>query len=330
MSYNPYASYAAAQADPTVNNLNDRAFTHGGVPNNGNAGYAQQPQQQYQQHQQRQGGGMPFQDPRSSMAFQLGQSAFSNFIGQENFNQFQETVSKVSNNGSTTYLSHYFQVSTSYVLQKLKQILFPYLNKNNWQRIPDSQSKMNGGNGNPNAPTMNGPSSFQFMSPKDDSNCPDLYIPIMGLITYILIWNTQQGLQGSFNPEDLYYKLSSILGFMGLDLFILKLGLYLLVSTHSPVTSLVELTCFVGYKFVPLTLSLFIPTSKIPWYVPIFFKSYLFLAFGVFLLRSVKFNLFSNPNDDMINIKKSTVKKCNYFLFFYGFLWQTVLMWLMG
>ncbi|QLL31250.1 hypothetical protein HG536_0B01110 [Torulaspora globosa] len=256
--------------------------------------------------------GIPFQNPTTSMAYQLGQSAFTNFIGQQNFSQFQETVTKAA--GSSSSLSHYFQVTTSYVLRKLQIIVLPFFKKASWQRIPDTQSQASG--------------SLSFLPPKDDVNSPDLYIPIMGLVTYILVWNMQKGLQGSFNPENLYYKLSSTLAFVGLDLVILKLGLYLLVNVNSPTSSLTELVCYVGYKFVPLTLVLFSPNR--PLYISMAAKVYLFIAFGVFLLRSVKFNLFMNANNDMANIKKSTVRKCNYFLFVYGFFWQSVLMWLMA
>ncbi|CCH58350.1 hypothetical protein TBLA_0A05570 [Henningerozyma blattae CBS 6284] len=322
MSYNPY-SYG-----DNTGNINDR-FVHNehmqGVtspfqqPNIQSQVPPQQAQQAYmnQQQSQQQGPQMnpvmgAFQDPGASMAYQLGQTAFSNFIGRDNFSQFQDTMSKAAGNAAS--LSHYFQVTTSYVMQKVRLILFPFISKNNWQRIPDSQ--------------VNSAGTLTFLPPRDDVNSPDMYIPIMGLVTYILVWNTQRGLQGSFNPENLYYKLSSTLAFVCLDLIILKLGLYLLVNTNSPTTILTELICYVGYKFVPLTLVLFLPKS--PFYLTIILKVYLFIAFGVFLLRSVKFNLFNTPGDDLASVKKSTVKKCNYFLFVYGFFWQSVLMWLIS
>lgn len=311
MSYNPYA-YASNEAS-----INDR-FSHetGGQ-------FAGSQERPVMQESRPQGqfapngkpvdqGNIPFQNPTTSMAYQLGQSAFTNFIGQQNFSQFQETVTKATAGSSS--LSHYFQVTTAYVLRKLQIILFPFFKKSSWQRVPDTQSQGSG--------------ALSFLPPKDDVNSPDLYIPIMGLVTYILVWNMQKGLQGSFNPENLYYKLSSTLAFVGLDLVILKLGLYLLVNVNSPTSSLTELVCYVGYKFVPLTFVLFSPSR--PLYVSILAKVYLFIAFGVFLLRSVKFNLFVNANNDMANIKKSTVRKCNYFLFVYGFFWQSCLMWLMA
>lgn len=322
MSYNPYSYAPANQQQQQQQQFNG----FGGIvqPQNPISARGQPMPAQSQAQAQPQTQGFPSYDPRAAMAFQIGQSAFNNFLGQENFSQLQETVQRAA--GSTSNVSHYFQVSTAYVAKKTKQILLPFSNKNNWQRIPDSSNSGNNGV----TTGGHGISSYtvSFLPPREDINSPDLYIPVMGLVTYILVWNIQQGLHGNFNPENLYYKLSSILAFVALDLFILKFGLYLLVTTNSPVTSILELVCYVGYKFVPLTLALFFPAS--PRWISLLGKTYLFIAFGVFLLRSVKFNLFNTNNDDFSAVKKSTVKKCNYFLFVYGFFWQSILMWLMG
>ncbi|SCU95418.1 LAMI_0F02388g1_1 [Lachancea mirantina] len=300
MSYNPYA-YAAENSDVNVSGRHVER----------QSSFAAPPQQHFAQQTQQTHRNEPFQGKSASMAYQLGHSAFTNFIGQENLDQFQEQISKAA--GSSSSLSHYFQVSNGYVFRKLKIIVLPFMHRS-WQRIPDAAGNGSGG--------------VAFQTPRVDVNAPDLYIPVMGLITYILVCNVQQGLQGSFNPEDLYRKLSSTLAFVVLDLLILKLGLYLLVSSNSTTTPLWELICYVGYKFVPLTMALLWPTT--PYYLFLLGKVYLFIAFGVFLLRSVKFNLFVDGVNDFQTVKKSVVKKCNYFLFVYGFLWQSVLMWLMG
>lgn len=350
MSYNPYS---LSQGDSAVfnesnNNIQDRFQTSSNVHQ----------QQQHQQHQTQQpdqfsagymnqglqgGNGQPhpsFLDGSASMVFQIGSNAFNSFMGNSNFNQFHDTMAKAAQvAGNTNSLSHYFQVSTSFVIWKLKQLLFPYLkNINNWQRIvidPSNVPALNDPNGSVSgfSTSAAAANTTVYALPRDDINSPDMYIPLMGLITYILVWNIKQGLNGVFNPENLYYKLSSTLAFVGLDLFILKLGLYLLVNTphlsNTSVTSLIELTCFVGYKFVPLTTTLFIPFKSL--WINFLLKTYLFITFGIFLLRSIKFNLFNTQESMMVNsIKKSTVKKCNYFLFFYGFLWQFILMWLMA
>ncbi|SCU96750.1 LADA_0H02542g1_1 [Lachancea dasiensis] len=308
MSYNPYA-YAAENGGNM--NLNDRMPQ---VPQTPQVHHQQQQNSSYVQHQQasnNMSSGNPFQNPGSSMAYQLGHSAFSNFIGQENLNHFQENLTKAT--GDSSSLAHYFQVSNSYVFRKLKIILLPFLHRN-WQRLPGTQ------NGSGSGPT--------FQVPRIDVNSPDMYIPVMGLVTYILCWNFQQGLQGSFDPKNLYQRLSTTLASVLMDLFILKMGLFLLVSAKSPTTGIIELACYVGYKFVPLTLALLLPST--PYVASLVGKIYLLIAFGVFLLRSVKFNLFLDSGSDVHTVKKSVVKKCNYFLFLYGFVWQSVLMWLMG
>lgn len=348
MSYNPYSLQQGDSAAFNENNNNnsngiqDRFQTHPNIQ--------QQQQQEQQQPNQFSHGYMnpqgvnmqshpSFFDGRASMAFQIGSNAFNSFMGNSNFDQFQDTMAKAAQvAGNTSNLSHYFQVSTSFVIWKLKQILFPYLkNTNNWQRIvidPSNVSTVNNPNGTNTATGSSSNATTTYALPRDDINSPDMYIPLMGLITYTLVWNIKQGLNGVFNPENLYYKLSSTLAFVGLDLFILKLGLYLLVSTPhlsntSSVTSLIELSCFVGYKFVPLTITLLIPFKSL--WINMLLKTYLFITFGIFLLRSIKFNIFNTQESMMVNsIKKSTVKKCNYFLFVYGFLWQFILMWLMA
>ncbi|GAV48506.1 hypothetical protein ZYGR_0K00110 [Zygosaccharomyces rouxii] len=118
MSYNPY-SYSA---QGTMNDRSRDAYMGG--PNGGVQPGVQNitPGQAYPA------------DPSTSMAYQLGQTAFTNFIGQQNFSQFQE-VSKATSSS----LSHYFQVTTAYVLRKLKIILLPFYNKSSWQRLPGSQ-----------------------------------------------------------------------------------------------------------------------------------------------------------------------------------------------
>ncbi|CCE62108.1 hypothetical protein TPHA_0B04390 [Tetrapisispora phaffii CBS 4417] len=331
MSYNPYqfSDQGRQNIHPTAFSQQQQQPHHQAQQQGSNQmGYNQWGNQSYQQVPQNPQGYQNqkvFDDPRQTMAFQLGQTAFSNLLGQQNFTQFQDTVNKATSVTSNS-ISHYFQVSTSYVLLKIKLIIFPFFNNNNWQRIPEPN---NANTGNSDLGGV-----IKFMTPMNDVNSPDMYIPIMGLVTYILIWNVQQGFNGDFNPENLYYKLSSTLAFVGLDLVILKLGLYLLVTTDvtniQSVTSITELLCYVGYKFVPLTTILLLPNLYIPLWATLIFKIYLFIALGVFLLRSIKFNLFNNPNEEFMNIKKTTVRKCNYFLFFYGFVWQSILMWLIG
>jgi len=94
-------------------------------------------------------------------------------------------------------LRRYFAVSTDYVFDKLKLILFPYFFHGSWQR---SSIKLNGANGS------------KYPPPRADINAPDMYIPVMGFVTYIIICAMVAGFAGGFKPE--------MLGIVGTKAFI--------------------------------------------------------------------------------------------------------------
>lgn len=253
------------------------------------------------------------QDPKAQLAYQLGSKAIGNF-----FNNAQMDPTTTINNltSDTTFgnLSQYFQVSNEYVLKKLKIILCPFLNKS-WTTVTDVKNN-------------------NKVLPRDNVNAPDMYLPIMSLVTYILIWNFTKGLIGQYDPKYLYSKMSATLAMSLLDLMILKLGIYLIVpsSTASTNGSIVDLICFVGYKYIPLNCNLMInqwvESSKVAFVL----KGYLLFMFGIFLLRNVKFHVVvpGLQGGNGIVDRKQILRNCNYFLFFYGFIWQFIWMWVLN
>jgi hypothetical protein len=66
-------------------------------------------------------------------------------------------------------LRYYFSVNNSYVQNKLRLVFFPFLHKN-WTRLMVSQ-----GDGD------------AYRAPRDDINAPDLYIPCMAFLTWVMI-----------------------------------------------------------------------------------------------------------------------------------------------
>jgi protein transport protein YIF1 len=71
-------------------------------------------------------------------------------------------------------MKYFFNVSTSYVLTKLRVLLFPFRQRT-WTRLPhrsESSGQMEG-----------------YKSPRDDVNAPDLYIPSMSVITFVIVAN---------------------------------------------------------------------------------------------------------------------------------------------
>lgn len=86
------------------------------------------------------------------------------------------------------------------------------------------------------------------MPPRDDLNSPDMYIPVMALVTYILLYGMIAGLRGAFEPELLGYTATWSLFIVIIEILLLKLGTYLLSIASD--SQLLDLIAYSGYKFV--------------------------------------------------------------------------------
>ncbi|CAH1792899.1 unnamed protein product [Owenia fusiformis] len=96
-------------------------------------------------------------DPMANMAVQYGQ----NFAGQGK-EYVQQNLEKYM---SKSRLKYYFAVDTSYVGKKIALLLFPFTHSD-WS-IKYSQDEP--------------------VAPRYEINAPDLYIPVMAFVTYILL-----------------------------------------------------------------------------------------------------------------------------------------------
>lgn len=132
----------------------------------------------------------------------------------------------------------YFSVSNSYVVNKLRVILFPFGHK--WRR---SQAPMPGN-----------PQQLVFMPPRDDINAPDLYIPLMSFITYILLTGLALGVYHRFDPEALSMTASSAMVALFIEVALLKFGFYVLATSVVP--PLLDLLSYSSYKFVGLIINI--------------------------------------------------------------------------
>lgn len=92
-----------------------------------------------------------------------------------------------------------------------------------------------------------------YLAPREDLNAPDMYIPLMSFVTYILLSALLYGLSGTFHPELLGYTASTALGIVLCELVGLKLGCYLLNISNS---QLLDLMAYSGYKFVGIIVSI--------------------------------------------------------------------------
>jgi hypothetical protein len=159
------------------------------------------------------------------------------------------------------------------VVNKLFLVLFP------WRHKPWSRKQSIGPNGQ----------EGWFLPPRDDLNSPDMYIPLMALVTYILLSTMMAGLQGAFNPELLGYTATYAFFVVFVEILLLKFGCYILSISNE--SQLLDLVAYSGYKFVGVIATILVSEISnggkgtggwIGWTI----FSYTFLANALFLVST--------------------------------------------
>uniref|UniRef100_A0A672LVJ7 Protein YIF1 n=1 Tax=Sinocyclocheilus grahami TaxID=75366 RepID=A0A672LVJ7_SINGR len=117
-------------------------------------------------------------------------------------------------------------MDTVYVGKKLGLLVFPYMH-DNWEVSYQQDTPV---------------------APRFDINAPDLYIPVMGFITYVLVAGLALGTQNRFSPEILGIQASSALVWLIIEVLAVLLSLYL-VTVNTDLTT-IDLVAFSGYKYV--------------------------------------------------------------------------------
>jgi len=135
-------------------------------------------------------------------------------------------------------LKHYFIVTNSYVINKLFLVLFP------WRHKPWTRRQATGPSGQ----------EAWYLPPRDDVNSPDMYIPVMSLVTYIFLQALISGLKGQFQPELFGYIATTALVAVIVEILGLKLGCYLLSISNE--SQLLDLVAYSGYKFVGVIVTI--------------------------------------------------------------------------
>eukprot|EP00118_Oscarella_pearsei_P026604 m.310158 g.310158 ORF g.310158 m.310158 type:complete len:295 (+) comp49879_c0_seq1:39-923(+) len=163
-------------------------------------------------------------DPMANVAMQYGSHLAG--VGKEmvdkNVGQFL----------STSRLKYYFAVDTKYVLKKLGLLVFPF-HHTNW------------------SVTYN---KSEPVAPRHCINAPDLYIPTMAFVTYVLLIGLVLGIQQRFSPEQLGIAASSALVWLLLEIGVILMSIYLLNVTAD--LRMLDLLAFCGYKYVGMILNL--------------------------------------------------------------------------
>ncbi|KAE8223892.1 hypothetical protein CF319_g3149 [Tilletia indica] len=222
---------------------------------------------------------------------------------------------------SMPLLKHYFNVSNSYVLHKVRIVLFP------WRHKPWSRAHRVGGSSDPSAAyggSSGDPSSGGarkdtgnggYLPPREDVNSPDLYIPVMALVTYILVTTVISGLESRFHPEMLGLTATRASAIVLLEVLAVKLGCYLLNIQGDHYTSL-DLIAYSGYKFVGTLVTLFIGLTGLGSLLYWATFLYTFAANSFFLLRSLRYVVLPDPsNPSSVTITHAQRSKRIQFLF---------------
>nr|XP_026486717.1 protein YIF1B [Vanessa tameamea] len=219
-------------------------------------------------------------------------------------------------------LRYYFAVDTRYVLRKLILIIFPYTHKE-WMVKYDQESPV---------------------QPRYDVNAPDLYIPSMGYVTYVLLAGFMLGIQHRFSPEQISIQASSALAYIIFEMVLYLMTLYITNTTTALKT--LDLLAFSGYKYTTMIASLLaaLLLGSMGYYCSLIYCS---LALSFFLVKTLRLQLlagsqgpeqpayggypsnYGNPNpytDNWAKPSSSGTKRRVYFLLFVA-ITQPLLSW---
>ncbi|CAH2238128.1 protein YIF1B-B [Pararge aegeria] len=167
-------------------------------------------------------------------------------------------------------LRYYFAVDTNYVLKKLLLILFPYRHQE-WMVKYDQESPV---------------------QPRYDVNAPDLYIPCMGYVSYVLLAGFMLGLQQRFSPEQISVQASGALAYIVCEMALYLATLYV-TATRTALNTL-DLLAFSGYKYTAMIYSLL---AALALGAPGYYACLLYCSLGLsyFLVKTLRLRLLTGP-----------------------------------
>lgn len=235
------------------------------------------------------------QDPGVNMAANMAMQ-----YGQQFVPAAGEYVEKrIESFLSISKLKYYFAVDTTYVLKKLGLLTFPFAHED-WSLKYDKSEPV---------------------APRYEINSPDLYIPTMAFVTYVLLCGLVLGTQDRFTPEQLGMTASSVLVWLILELVVIIATLY--TTGISGNVKYLDLLSLCGYKYVGMIMIalsglLFKLTG---YYVALGWMS---LSIAFFMARTLR--LVINPHDGNEGIARSTGATRRLYLLLYISLTQPILM----
>ncbi|XP_069764830.1 protein YIF1B [Narcine bancroftii] len=165
-------------------------------------------------------------------------------------------------------LKYYFAVDTVYVGKKLGLLVFPYTHQN-WEVHYQQDTPV---------------------APRVEVNAPDLYIPAMAFITYLLVAGFALGTQSRFSPEVLGMLASTALIWMVIEVLVTLFSLYL-VTVNTDLTT-IDLVAFAGYKYIGMIIEVLagLIFGRMGYYVAL---GWCCISVVVFMIRTLRLKILS-------------------------------------
>lgn len=123
------------------------------------------------------------------------------------------------------------------------------------------------------------------LQPRYERNAPDLYIPTMAFLTYVVLAGLALGTQEKFTPEQLGIISSTALAWGIIELLVHTITLYVMNLDTSLRT--MDLLAYCGYKYVGINVALAASLifRKLGYYCMLL---YFGICLAFFLVRSLK------------------------------------------
>jgi len=161
------------------------------------------------------------------------------------------------------------------------------------------------------------------VQPRYELNAPDLYIPAMAFVTYILTGGVSLGLQNRFAPEVLGIQASTALVWAFIEVLAIWMTLYVMnIETN---LKTFDIMAYSSYKYVGMIVAI-LASFLIPYaYHPALI--YVSASVMFFLIRSLKVQVLpESSSQSSYGIHGCGSKKRTYLLLFIAGL-QPLLMW---
>ncbi|XP_012664615.1 protein YIF1B isoform X5 [Otolemur garnettii] len=138
------------------------------------------------------------------------------------------------------------------------------------------------------------------VAPRFDVNAPDLYIPAMAFITYVLVAGLALGTQDRFSPDLLGLQASSALAWLTLEVLAILLSLYL-VTVNTDLTT-IDLVAFLGYKYVGMIGGVLMGLlfGKIGYYLVL---GWCCVSIFVFMIRTLRLKILAEAAAEGVPVR---------------------------